>query len=165
MMARFWRKWHRVISIFIALPFLITVITGILLISRSFNPWVQPQNRVESKSELKISFEQILAAAKTVPEAQVNSWQDIGQIDARPGNGSIHVRTKNSWDIQIDGATGQVLANGYRRVSLITALHEGEYFGKFIHFGIFLPMALGVLFLLVSGVVIYLQPLFKRKAR
>ena len=164
-MARFWHKWHRVISIFIALPFLLTITTGILLISRSFNPWVQPRDRIESRSELKISFAQILESAKTVPEAQVQSWQDISQIEARPANGSIHVRTKTQWDIQVDGATGQVLTNGYHRLSLLTALHEGAYFGKIVHFGIFLPMALGVLFLLISGVVIYLQPFFKKKIR
>jgi uncharacterized iron-regulated membrane protein len=165
-MNRFMRKWHRWISIIIALPFLVTLVTGLLLASRGFNAWVQPEYPSGTPG-LQISFEQILAAAKSVPEAEIQTWKDVSQIDVRPGNGRIRLRAKNTqWEMQIDGTTGEVLGKGIRRASLLTSLHEGAYFGPVVRYGIFVPSAIGVLFLLISGVVIFAQPfLIKRKKK
>lgn len=165
-MSRFMRKWHRWISIIIALPFLITMVTGIVLATRGFNSWVQPEYPT-GQVGLQISFEQILAAAQSVPEAQIKTWKDVSQIDIRPGNGRIRLRAKNTQvEMQIDGVNGQVLGTGIRRSSLLVSLHEGAYFGPVVRYGIFLPSAVGVLFLLISGVYIFIQPfLIKRKKK
>ncbi len=161
-MARSMRKWHRWISIVIALPFAVTVVTGIIMATRGFNTWVQPDYPV-LKSSVHISFEQILATARSVPEAQIESWQDISQIDVRPAVGNIRVRAKKTqWEIQIDGATGEIVGSGIRRLSFLTSLHEGAYFGPLVRYGLFLPSALGVFFLLISGVYIFAQPYFKK---
>lgn len=165
-MNRFFRKWHRWISIVIALPFIITLSTGILLATRGFNSWVQP-DYPSPKSSLAISFPQILDAARSIPEAKIQDWKDISQIDIRPAVGNIRVRAKfTQWEIQIDGITGKVTGTGIRRASFLTALHEGAYFGPIVRYGIFFPSALGVFFLLISGVYIFLQPFFfKRKKK
>lgn len=160
-MLKLLRKWHRWVSIIIALPFLITILTGILLASRGFNTWVQPQYQ-PPKAELKISFDQMLEAAKSVPETQITNWKDISQIDIRPKNGQIRVRAKNLWEVQIDGSTGAVLGAGVRRVSWLVSLHEGAEFGPWVRYGIFFPSAIGVFFLLGSGVAIFFQPLLHR---
>lgn len=160
-MLKLLRKWHRWVSIIIALPFLITILTGILLASRGFNAWVQPQYP-PSKAELKISFDQILEAAKSVPETKITNWKDISQIDIRPKNGQIRVRAKNLWEVQIDGSTGAVLGAGIRRVSWLVSLHEGAEFGPWVRYGVFFPSAIAVFFLLVSGVAIFFQPLLPR---
>lgn len=163
-MIRFFRKCHRWISIFIALPFAITLTTGTILATRGFNSWVQP-SYTPIRSTLNISFEKILESARSVPEAEIQNWTDVSQIDIRPATGNIRIRAKNTqWEIQIDGATGQITGTGIRRASLLTALHEGAYFGAVVRYGIFLPSALGIFVLLVSGVVIFAQPYFlKRK--
>ncbi len=165
-MFRSFRKWHRWISIIIALPFVITLTTGIILATRGFNSWVQPEYE-PTKSSLNISFEQILEAAKSVPDAKIDSWKDVSQIDIRPSTGNIRLRAKNTqWEIQISGSTGAVTGTGIRRASFLTSLHEGAYFGPVVRYGIFLPSALGVFFLLISGIVIFVQPyLNKRKQK
>lgn len=161
-MLRIFRKLHRWISLLIAIPFFITVVTGILLATRGFNSWVQP-SYPKLTSDLKISFEQVLQSARTIPEAQIAAWDDISQIDIRPSSGTIRVRSKNLWEIQIDGANGQVTGNGPRRFPLLIALHEGAYFGTWIRYGIFLPSAVGVFFLLISGLLIFFQPYLRAK--
>lgn len=161
-MLKLLRKWHRWVSILIALPFLLTVVTGILLASRGFNTWVQPQYN-PPQSGLKISFEQMLAAARSVPEAQITDWKDVSQIDIRPKNGQIRVRAKNLWEIQVDGNTGEVLGAGVRRVSWLVSLHEGAQFGPWVRYGIFFPSAIAVLFLLMSGVALFFQPILNRR--
>lgn len=161
-MLRLLRKWHRWVSIVIAIPFLITVVTGILLASRGFNTWVQPSYPPVASS-LKISFDEVLAAAKTVPEAQITDWKDVSQIDIRPGTGNIRVRSKNMIEIQIEGGTGKVMGSSIRRVSWLVSLHEGAEFGPWIRYGIFFPSAICVFFLLVSGVAVFFQPLIARR--
>lgn len=161
-MLKLLRKWHRWVSIIIAIPFLITVVTGILLASRGFNTWVQPQYP-SIQSNLKISFDDVLKAAQTVPEAQITSWNDVSQIDIRPGTGNIRVRSKNLWEIQIDGGNGKVVGSNIRRVSWLVSLHEGAEFGPWVRYGIFFPSALAVFFLLVSGVAVFFQPLLARR--
>lgn len=164
-MTRFFRQWHRWVSIFIAIPFLITISTGLLLISRGFNTWVQP-NYPPLKSELLISFDQILQVSKQVSEAQIQSWSDVSQIDIRPSKGNIRVRSHfNNWEIQIDGATGSILTSAPRRVSWLVSIHEGAFFGPAVRYGVFLPSAIGVLFLLISGLFIFFQPMLRRKKR
>ncbi|MFM6927390.1 MAG: PepSY domain-containing protein [Bdellovibrio sp.] len=163
-MTRAFRKWHRWVSVIIALPFLITIVTGIILATRGFNSWVQPEYPPIKTAGLSVSFEQILAAAQSIPEAQIRTWKDVSQIDIRPDKGNIRVRARaTQWEIQIDGSTGEVTGKGIRRSSFLVSLHEGAYFGPFVRYGIFLPAALGVFFLLISGVYIFAQPYFKRK--
>jgi Uncharacterized iron-regulated membrane protein len=166
-MNRFMRKWHRWVSIIITIPFLITLVTGIVLATRGFNTWVQPQYEAIDAAGLNVSFEQILAAARSVPEAEIKEWKDVSQIDIRPGPGNIRLRAKKTqWEIQISGVTGEVTGKGIRRASFLVSLHEGAYFGPVVRYGIFFPSALGVFFLLVSGVVIFVQPfILKRKAQ
>lgn len=158
------RRWHRWVSIVIALPFLVTVVTGIVLATRGFNSWVQP-SYPEIKSTLEVSFPDLLKAAQSVPAAEIKTWQDVSQIDIRPSIGNIRIRSKTTQiEIQIDGATGTVTGFGPRRFSWLVALHEGAYFGSFVRYGLFLPSAIGVFFLLCSGVILFFQSyLLKRK--
>jgi hypothetical protein len=109
-------------------------------------------------SSLKITFDEVLAAAKSVPEAQISDWKDVSQIDIRPGTGNIRVRSKNLIEIQIDGATGKIMGAKPRRVSMLVSLHEGAEFGPWIRYGIFFPSAICVFFLLISGVAVFFQP-------
>lgn len=157
-MLKTFRKWHRWISLLVALPFFVTLTTGLLLATRGFNTWVQP-SYPPLHTTLKISFDQILHAAQSAPEAGIKSWDDISQIDIRPATGNIRVRAKTSQiEIQIDGETGKITGQGLRRVTWLMTLHEGAYFGSLIRYGLFLPSALGVLFLLISGLWIFFQP-------
>lgn len=159
------RKWHRWISILITFPFLVTLVTGVVLATRGFNSWVQPTHP-PLQSALSISFPQVLEAARSVPEAGIRTWADVSQIDIRPGAGNIRVRSKaTQWEVQVDGATGKVTGHGVRRFSWLVAMHEGAYFGPLVRYGIFFPSALGVCFLLVSGVILYLQPFIKRREK
>jgi uncharacterized iron-regulated membrane protein len=157
---RFWRHAHRWISLAVAAPFLVTLVTGILLSTRGFNTWVQPSYPTLTPTPLTVSFPQLLEAARSVPAARVREWADISQIDVRPKTGQIRLRSVHDhWEIQVDGASGRVVQAEKRRVSWLTGLHEGASFGSFVRYGIFLPASVGVLFLLVSGLILFFQPL------
>ena len=119
-----------------------------------------------ASGELHIGFDEILKAAQSVPELEVKTWKDVGRIDIRPDKGSISVRSKRTdYEIAVDGANGKVLGVGQRNAGFITELHEGTYLGlgDIGRYGITLPMALGVFFLIISGVVIFFQPVLQKR--
>jgi uncharacterized iron-regulated membrane protein len=158
-----WRIWHRWVSVVVAFPFLVIVSTGLILSTRAYNTWMQPRYAASSSPELHVTFPQMLAAVRTRPEAKMLSWDDVSQIDVRPKNGQIRVRSKHDhWEVQLDSATGEVLGVAQRRVSWFVSLHEGALFGPWVRYGIFFPSAFGVFFLLVSGLWIFLQPYWRR---
>lgn len=119
--------------------------------TRGFNSWVQPDYPA-FKGELRLSFPEILQIVQTVPQAAVQSWKDVSQIDVRPSNANIRVRSRhNMWEVQINGETGEIMSSAPRRQSFLVSLHEGAYFGPWVRYGIFLPSSVGVLFLMISG--------------
>lgn len=155
------RVWHRWISIFVAAPLALILVTGVILATRSFNPYLQPKYP-QFQSSLRIDFDDILAIIRTAPEAKIQSWKDVSQIDIRPAVGNIRVRSRhNNWEIQMRGDTGEITSSAPRRVSWVTSIHEGAFFGPWIRYGVFLPSALGSLLLLVTGALLLLK---KRKS-
>src|SRR5436190_16005727 len=123
-------KVHRFGAIVIAVPLLLVVVTGVLLQLRKEIAWVQPPTQ-KGKGKGKdptISMEQILSAAKSVPEAGVSRWGDIDRVDVRPKDGVAKVQCKSRWEVQVDFQTGEVLQSAFRRNDLIVSLHEGSWF-------------------------------------
>jgi uncharacterized iron-regulated membrane protein len=158
-----WRTLHRWLSILIALPFLVILLSGLLLASRSFLPWMDPGVVKPEARQLAATFPQILSSVKSAPEAGMQSWEDVSQIDIRPATGLIRVRAKKGhWEVQIDGKTGAVLRVGQRRVSWFTSLHQGALFGPYVRYGIFLPSSFALFFLFVSGLWLFAKPHWRR---
>ena len=153
------RKTHYWGSIFVLVPILLVIVTGILLQIRKEWSWVQPTEQKGSKKVPSITFEQVLAAVSGVPEAQVSSWADIARVDARIGKGITKVTAKNGYEIQLDSATGEVLQVAYRRSDVITALHEGSWFADWVRFYVFLPVAFVLFGLALTGAYLFFLPL------
>ena len=83
------RNVHRWASILIALPLMVIIVTGVILQLKKESAWIQPATRVGSSGEPSLSFDQILAATQNVPEAEVETWDDIDRLDVRPGKGML----------------------------------------------------------------------------
>ena len=163
--AKFNRVCHRWASVVIALPLLLVIGTGVLLLLKKQIGWIQPPTQRGSTRELRVSFEQILASAKTVPEADIEGWEDIDRLDVRPSKGMLKVRADNRWEIQIDAATGEVLQVAYRRSDLIESIHDGSFFHDNIKLFVFLPSAVVLLFLWVTGIYLFVLPYLGRRHR
>lgn len=163
---RGFRKTHRWGAILIALPFLIVLITGIILQVKKEVAWVQPPSTQGVSSVPEITFDQILKTVSGVPEASVSGWDDIDRLDVRPDKGIVKVRAKNNWEIQIDTKTGEVLQVAFRRSDIIESIHDGSWFHDRAKLWIFLPSAIVVLVLWVTGMYLYFLPkMQKRKNR
>ena len=166
MKASVWtRRWHRHGSILIAAPLLVILVTGLLLQWKKQWSWVQPPTQRGTAAELALTWKQILDASRTVPEAEVSTWEDIDRLDVRPGRGLIKVRCENGWELQLDATDAAVLSSERRRSDWIEALHDGSWFHPSAKLWIFFPAGLVLLFLWLSGMYLWWLPIGARRKR
>ena len=161
--ARTNRKIHKWGSIIVALPLLIVVISGILLLVRKEFSYLQPPTQRGITTEPNIPFSAILTQAKSVSQAQINSWQDIDRLDVRPSKGVIKIRSNNQWEIQLDSFNGTILQVAYRRSDFIESLHDGSFFHKNANTWLMLPSGVVLLVLLITGVYLFLKPYLRKR--
>ena len=161
--AKFNRLFHRWASVAIAVPLLLVIGTGVLLLLKKDIGWIQPATQPGSTKTLTLGFDRVLEIAKNVPEAEIAGWADVDRLDVRPSKGMLKVRSRNRWEVQIDAANGEVLDVAYRRSDLIESLHDGSFFHDQVKLWVFLPSALVLFFLLVSGLILFIQPYRTRR--
>ncbi|WP_396216889.1 PepSY domain-containing protein [Gemmatimonas sp.] len=162
---RIWnRKLHRWGAVATALPFLVVLGTGLLLQLKKQLTWVQPAEQRTANRVPSVSMLQIFEAAKSVPQAEIRTWDDIDRLDVRPGKGIVKVAAVNHWEVQVDLATGKVLQSAYRRSDLIEQMHDGSWFHELAKLWVFLPSAVVVLGLWVTGIYLFLLP-FRARAK
>jgi len=152
------RKLHHWGSIIIAMQLAIVLATGVLLLLKKEFDWIQPPTVKGEQKGVRIGFDKILAVARTVPEAEIESWADVDRLDLRPGKGMLKVRAQNRWEIQLDANTGAVLQVAYRRSELIESIHDGSFFGDHAKLWVFLPSALVLIGLWFTGMVLFFHP-------
>jgi uncharacterized iron-regulated membrane protein len=161
---RIWnRRLHRWGAVAVAVPFLIVICTGLLLQLKKQIPWVQPPEVKGGAASPALSLPAILEIAATVPHAGISQWDHIDRIDVRPSKGMLKVVGKNRWELQVDVATGAVLQTAYRRSDLIESLHDGSFFHDRVKLFVFLPAALVVLGLWITGIYLWLLPYMARR--
>lgn len=125
------RKIHRSTGIALFLLFMIMGATGILLgWKKNSNEYLMPKTYTGTSS----GFSEWLPMAE-LSELAVRGLQDslgseistvLDRIDARPGKGIAKVIfEEHYWEVQLDGATGEVLSIGLRRSDWLERLHDG----------------------------------------
>lgn len=157
------RKVHRWGAIVVALPFLVVLVTGVLLQLKKQLPWVQPAEARGASATPALSAAQILATVQRVPEAKAQSWADIDRVDMRPAKGLIKVITTSRWEVQLDAATGAVLHSAFRRSDLLESLHDGSWFHPAAKLWVFLPVGVVVLVLWGTGLYLFAVPILARR--
>lgn len=160
------RRLHRIGALISALPVVVVVVTGLVLQLKKQVDWVQPPTRRGATTGLAVDWDTILASARSVPEAGIESWDDVDRLDVRPGKGMLKVRGKSRWEVQLDAASGEVLQVAYRRSDLIESIHDGSFFGGDAgKLWVFLPSGVVLLGLWISGVYLWLLPHLARRRR
>lgn len=154
-------------AIILAVPLIIIFSTGILLSISSKVQWLQPkvEKKITAPEGVSLSFDRILEIAQTVPEAEIKTWNDVAQIDARPKSSVVRVRAKNYWEVQIHGHTGEVLSSAKRWKTFFILVHDGSWFAEWVKNWIFIPSGVGALLLWITGILIWIIPVFKKRGK
>jgi len=161
------RKLHRWGAVVTVLPLLIVIASGLLLQVKKQVAWVQPPSAMGAvKNETPAqSWDDLLDIARSVPEAQIESWEDVDRVDVRPGKGTAKLQCTNRWELQIDLATGELLSSSYRRSDLIESLHDGSFFSDSAKLWVFLPNGMILFGLWLSGVWLWWIPFGAKRRR
>ncbi len=160
------RRLHYWGAAIAALPVIVILGTGLLLQLKKNLTWVQPTEFRGTAGAPQVSFEQLLATARAIPEAGVRSWDDIPRVEMRPQKGLVKLISANNTEIQIDLGSGAVLHSAYRRSDIIEALHDGSWFFPAAKLWVFLPAGIILLGLWLTGLYLFLLPfLAKRRQR
>ena len=162
------RKLHRWGAILTAVPLLLVIVSGLLLQVKKQVSWVQPPTmKGSAKNELpEQSWNQLVASASSVKEAEVQSWEDIDRIDVRPSKGIAKIQCRNRWELQVDLASGEILSSTYRRSDFIESLHDGSFFSDGAKLWVFLPNGAVLLVLWLTGMWLWWIPFgAKRKKK
>jgi uncharacterized iron-regulated membrane protein len=163
---RIWnRRLHRWGAVAVAVPFLLVLCTGLLLQLKKQIPWVQPPERRGATAAPALTLPEVLARASAVPGAGIRGWEDVDRIDVRPDKGLIKVVARSRWEVQLDAESGAVLQAAVRRSDLIEQLHDGSWFHASAKLLVFLPVAVVVLGLWVTGMYLWLLPIRARRAQ
>lgn len=153
------RKIHHWGSIIVALPLMIMIGAGILLMLKKEVSWIQPPTQVGVSADVPVlSFETLFEAARSVEAAGLETWADLDRVDVKPGKGVIKFVGKNRWEVQIDTATGDVLQASYRRSDLIESIHDGSFFADRAKLYVFLPAGIVLFVLWGTGLYLFFLP-------
>jgi uncharacterized iron-regulated membrane protein len=147
------RYFHLWLSLAIFIPVVVVIGSGLLLQVKKEFDWLQPPTQKAAGNAPSISFDSIIEAIQLVPEAELNSWSDIDRLDVRPDKGIIKVRGKNQWEVQLNATNGEVLQVAYRRTDTIEAIHDGSWFFEGAKLWLFLPAAILLFILWLTGLV------------
>ncbi len=156
------RRIHRWGGFIILLPLLLVIVTGLMLQLKKYVAWVQPPTFSGSKTSQFVDFQRVLDAAKTSPEAQIDSWDDVDRLDVRPEKAVVKVQAKNHWEVQVDLGTGNVLATAYRRSDWLELLHDGSYFSEASRLYVFFPAGVILLLLWFTGLYLWALPFWAK---
>lgn len=159
------RKIHYWLSIGVAVPILIVIVTGLFLQTKKQFEWIQPPELRGAGTTPAISLPQVLEISRTVAEAEIETWDDINRLDVRPSRGMLKVRANNNWEIQIDTETGAILQTAYRRSDIIESIHDGSFFHDAVKTWIFLPAGIILLILWLTGMYLFILPIWVRRRR
>ena len=151
------RKIHYWGSFLIALPLIIMIGAGILLMIKKEVEWIQPssQKGIEEKIVPMASMQDLFDAARTVENAGFTSWEQLERADLKPGRGIIKFVSATNWEVQVDTHTAEVLQVAQRRSDVIESIHDGSYFADWIKLGVFLPAGIGLFILWVTGIYLF----------
>lgn len=163
----FW-DLHKWTGIAIAAVVVVTSVSGFFLLLKKEFAWIQPptQSGEPGPPSAFIPAEQLFAVVFAEGHPDFRALEDIERVDVRPGKhvAKVHAARSDA-EIQICMTTGRVLSVDVRRSDWFERLHDGSMIGKPFHDYVMPLVALALLFLVFSGLWLWLEPVVKRARR
>ena len=157
------RVWHRYLGLVLAFLLIISAVTGILLALKKEVAIIQPTTQKgavtdltqwKALSELSLLGKESLY--KNYPEQIGNP---VDRMDVRPDKGMVKILFENdNWEVQLDGASGEVLSVDVRYSDWIESLHDGSIFGKIFKLTAMNFLGWGVILLATTGFWLWYGP-------
>jgi uncharacterized iron-regulated membrane protein len=165
---RRWRRVHHYLGLSIAILLLISALTGLLLGWKKEAAILQPPTqRGEAKSlEAWRPLHELEALAAEALHQAEGSGFSVDRIDVRPERGIAKVLFKPGyWEVQIDGATGEVRSIARRYSDLIEQIHDGSIVSEAFKLVSMNVLGIGIGVLILSGLWLWYGPRKIRRSK
>lgn len=165
---RFFWTAHKWTGLTLGVVFLVTAVTGLLLLWKKEFAYLQPptQQGVQAPLADFLSLDEVWHIVAAQQHADFRTADDVDRIDVRPGKYVYKVRSRhNDTEMQIDASTGAVLRIDTRRSDFLERVHDGSWISDGVKVFVMPLVALGLLFLVFSGTWIWLHPKIRRARR
>jgi uncharacterized iron-regulated membrane protein len=167
-MFKFFWDTHKWTGILLGLVILNIAVTGFLLLIKKDHDWIQPPTRTGAEGGIEqfITNQRLFSTVFAQGHPDFASLDDVERVDFRPGKRVFKVHSQHHhMEMQVDAVTGAVLGVATRNSDLIESIHDGSFFGDPVH-GWLMPLtAIALVFLVASGLYLWLQPKVKRARR
>jgi len=142
--------------------------TGLMLLLKKQVAWIQPPTRTGAPGEVSqfLPLSEAFEIALRMDHPDFATVDDIDRVDVRPDARVYKLRSKHHHsEVQLCAVTGEVLSIATRRSDLIEELHDGSYFGAWLHDWGMVAYAVALAFLAFSGWWIWLAPKLRKRRR
>ncbi len=162
------REVHKWLGIALAAILINFSVTGFLLLEKKQYEWIQPATRkgLEGAVDEYLSMEKLFDAVYSCNPPDFVNIESIDRVDFRPGQSVYKVRSNtNHAEIQVCAVSGKILNTAVRRSDFLEQLHDGSFFGEWMHDKVLPALALFNIILAISGLYLWLGPKFRRKKK
>ena len=158
------RQIHHWGSIIIALPLVVVIGAGLLLMLKKEISWIQPptQRGQALQAAPDIPLSDLFSVVRAIPDVGMSDWSDLDRVDIKPDKGVIKFIGISRWEVQLDVSTAEVLQVSYRRSDLIESLHDGSFFADWTKLYLFFPAAIILFILWLTGLYLFFLPHVKK---
>ena len=164
------RRLHRYSGVTLFVFFFVIGVTSVLLGWKKQSNYLQPPTQKGTEAPLAewLPTNELSLLAQTALSDSLGPGYStaIDRMDYRPGKGTVKVLFHDHLqEVQLNGATGEVLSIGARRSDLIEQLHDGSIVGE--RFKVFYSTVLGLATVVftVSGFWLWYGPKVMRRSR
>mgnify|MGYP002725730260 CR=1 FL=1 len=173
---RIFRKVHRTTGALLFIFFFFISVTGLILgWKKNSNGYILPKTQLGTTADLQkwlpVDSLHTIACITLHNEVSPELSLEIDRIDMRKEKGSVKfVFVDSFYEVQLDGATGNVLSIGQRRSDLFENIHDGsildDYFGTDGYVKLVYSTVMGVSLLIftITGFWLWYGPKRMRKA-
>lgn len=172
-----YRRFHKYTGISLVLLLLVIAISGIILgWKKDAGELIMPSTKTGSTQSLDNWIP--MDSLEVVASNHLNNYLkgrneelsvELDRIDVRPSKGIAKFRFEPGyWEVQLDGATAEVLSTGKRYSDLFEKIHDGSWIEDNLGIPAFKLLfttlsGLGLLFLSASGFWLWYGPIRQRK--
>ncbi len=124
-------------GVFLFVFFIFISISGVLLgLKKHSGDFISPKAYTGTSNDFKewLSLEDLLLKSNTILQDSIeaNIPLELNRIDIRKEKGLVKFIYENHyWEIQLDGATGNLLNIGKRNADLIENIHDGSILDRY----------------------------------
>ncbi len=167
---RNFRTYHKIIGLILALLVIISAVTGIFLALKKNIDLLQPSTQKGQAADLNewmpVNELAVIGQAALQDHLRSAAPPTIDRMDVRPGKGVVKVTFEEGWwEVQVDGATGEVLSIARRHSDWIEQIHDGSIVSDGFKLVSMHTLGIGLLLMIFTGWWLWYGPRKIRQRR